>query len=185
MVRLRVRWCRGVRGRGRWAVTQVLKESRTGVDRELLFAEMRRGYDRIIEFVTSPAFRAVHGELMSLPPKSRPRFVSEVLLNDDELRKRGVERPPDLLIQRSAFGDQRPTLFCVKKWLPRELHMFWENVNITFDNEYDDDAVPRDGTAWRPPLPVGIQDALLSGKLSDSDADAVVEALDQVTRLDI
>ena len=166
-------------------MSQTLKRERTEADRERLYAAMRSSYDQLIDFVTSPAFKRLHGELMSLPPKERPAFVREVLLKDDELRKRGVERPPDLLIQRSAFGDRRPTLFCVKKWLPRDLHMFWENVNITFDNDYDDEAIPRDATAWRAPLPVAIQDALLSGQLSESDASAIGEALDKVTPLDV
>jgi hypothetical protein len=99
------------------------------------------------------------------------------------LAKRGVERPPDLLIQRSAFGDRRPTLFCVKKWLPPD--MFWENVNITFDNEFDDNAIPRDESAWRAPVPVALQHEYLSGNLSEAEVDSIVNALQSLTKPDI
>jgi len=142
-------------------------------------------YDEIINFVTSDPFKAVYEELMSLEPTQRPKFVADVLLDDRELAKRGVVRPPGLLILRSAFGDRRPTLFCVKKWLPSDLHMFWENVNITFDNHYDDAAIPRDESAWRPPLPVPLQHEYLSGNLRESDVEAILDALRPLTRLDL
>lgn len=164
-------------------MSRALKGSRTSEERERLATEVRRAYAEIIDFVTTAEFKRVHDELMSLPGEERPTFVRDVMLNDLELEERGVRRPSDLLIQRSAFGDRRPTLYCVKKWLPRDLRMFWENVNITFDNEYEDETIPRDATAWRAPLPVPVQHAVLSGELSSSGADAVMGALDPALRL--
>ena len=164
-------------------MSRELKSQRTEADYEALKTACRAGYDEIISFVSSEPFRTVYDEMMSLPSKERPKFVVDVFLNDAELKRRGVNRPASLLIQRSAFGDRRPTLFCVKKWLPRELHMFWENVNFTFDNEYEDGAIPRDETAWRPPLPVALQHEYLSGNMSDTDVEAVIEALKPATRL--
>jgi len=164
-------------------MAQEFTDNRSPKDYERLYAACRSGYDEIIDFVTSDAFKAVYNELMSLSPMQRPKFVVEVLLNDSELAKRGVERPPDLLIQRSAFGDRRPTLFCVKKWLPPECRVFWENVNITFDNEYDDNAIPRDESAWRAPLPVALQHEYLSGNMSETEVDSIVDALQSLPKL--
>jgi hypothetical protein len=63
--------------------------------------------------------------------------------------------------------------------------MFWENVNYTFDNEFDDDAIPRDERAWGAPLPVPLQHEYLSGNLSESEVDAVIDELQPRTRLDL
>ena len=108
--------------------------------------------DKIIAFVTSEQFRAVMDEMSDLSHLERPLFVHDVLLNDTELKKRGVIAPEGILIQRSAFGDRRPTLFAVKHFLPEKYRNVWENVNITFDNEYLTE-VPRDREiCWRAPL---------------------------------
>jgi hypothetical protein len=42
--------------------------------REELAAAMREAYDDIIEFVTTPAFKAIHAELMSLPKVRKTKF---------------------------------------------------------------------------------------------------------------
>jgi hypothetical protein len=119
---------------------------------------MRAAYDQLIDFVTTQPFKTVMAEMNSLKPTKRPAFVASVLLNDEELSRRGVQRPSDILIQRSAFGDRRPTLFCVKKLLPEKYACVWKNVNITFDNEFEDSSVSRDADkAWRIPLPVHLQ----------------------------
>lgn len=87
----------------------------------------------VIEFVDTEPFQGVIRELRSLAPAERFEYVRSVLLVSDELAKRGVIVPPQLLIQRSAFKDGRPTLFCVSK----DLHGSppWHKVTITFDNE--------------------------------------------------
>ena len=140
--------------------------SQLGFSREELASIMRQVWDELIEFVATPEFRAVHGELMSLPRAERPGFVERVLLRSEELAARGIEIPDGIQIQTSAFGDRRPTLFVVKKFLPARFHGAWENVNITFDNEYTDDQVPRDAaSAWRRPLPVAVQNAALAGEV--------------------
>ncbi|MCF3145767.1 hypothetical protein [Streptomyces platensis] len=127
-----------------------------------LSAVMRETYDELIEFVTEPAFKAIHHELMDQPPQERPAYVARVLMQPDELARRGVTVPEGVLIQRSAFGDRRPTLYVVKKYLPEKYHGAWENVNLTFDNEYEDEEVPRaPELAWRPPLPVALQSELM------------------------
>jgi hypothetical protein len=132
-------------------------------DRDELSAIMRQYYDRLIAFVTTPQFKAIHQELYSLPSEDRPRFVQTVILQPTELAKRGIIVPKGILIQTSAFGDRRPTLFAVKIFLPEKFHKAWENVNITFDNEYEDNQVSKDPQmAWRPPLPVELQNSLIS-----------------------
>jgi|SRR5215211_1075491 len=131
-------------------------------NQEELSAVMRRTYDEIIEFITTPAFKAVYEELRSLPGTERTAFVNRVLLRPEELANRGVVVPEGILIQASAFGDRRPTLFAVKKFLPPKYHGAWENVNWTFDNKYGDEGITRSSEdAWRPPLPVPLQNALM------------------------
>lgn len=142
-------------------------------DQDELSGVMRTAYGDIIDFLMTDSFRAVHRELMSLPPNLRPAFVTRVLLDPDELAERGVVVPDGILIQTSAFGDRRPTLFAVKKFLPEKYHGAWENVNWTFNNKYDDAKVSRSQEdAWRPPLPVALQNELMA---RDADLDAVPE----------
>jgi hypothetical protein len=136
-----------------------------------LAAAMRQTYDELIAFVTQPAFQAVYKELWELPATERPTFVNKVLLRPEELEKRGVRVPPEILIQTSAFGDRRPTLFAVKKFLPAKFHDAWENVNLTFDNEYNDEEVSRDpAVTWRKPLPVVLQNALIASNIDLNSA---------------
>lgn len=119
---------------------------------------MREGYAILIDFVMTPDFQSVLDEMRGLPPVQRPGFVVDVLLDADALAERGVVVPDGIMIQRSAFGDRRPTLFAVKRWLPERFKDVWENVNLTFDNEYPDEAVSREAeVAWRAPLPIGFQ----------------------------
>jgi hypothetical protein len=126
---------------------------------------MRAAYDDLIDFVTTPEFRAIMKEFGELQSRERPAFVLSVLLNKEELAKRGVHKPDDILIQRSAFGDRRPTLFCVKKYLPQKYADVWQNVNLTIDNQFVDESVSRaPEISWRQPLPVDVQaEAIASG----------------------
>ncbi|WP_327090277.1 hypothetical protein OIE66_06540 [Nonomuraea sp. NBC_01738] len=124
---------------------------------------MRETYDELIEFVSTAEFQQVHSDLMSLPENERPEFVQKVFLNPEKLCSRGVVTPPGILIQMSAFGDRRPTLYAVKKFLPKKYHAAWENVNLTFSNDYDDSAISKDPEiAWRAPLPVALQNELIA-----------------------
>lgn len=114
---------------------------------------MRVHYDIIIYFVTSPEFLCLMEELKSLPAADRPTYVRDVLLSDTALMTRGIKVPSGVLIQRSAFGDRRPTLFAVKHFLPDGYRNVWENVNLTFDNEYLDSNVSREREiCWRAPI---------------------------------
>jgi hypothetical protein len=132
-------------------------------DRAELADVMRRTYDELIAFVASSEFAVVIEEMNAYPPEAHPAFVKEVLLDEKALKARGVTVPEGILIQRSAFGDRRPTLFVVKKFLPEKYHDSWENVNITFDELYDDASVSREGElAWRLPLPVELQSQLMT-----------------------
>ncbi|TLX05682.1 hypothetical protein [Rhizobium sp. MHM7A] len=128
-----------------------------------LRAAMASYYDDLLEFVSTDEFRSLYRTLMALPPSERPTFVETVILSSKELEDRGIRVPEDILVQTSAFGDRRPTLFAVKKFLPEKFHRAWENVNITFFNDFDDETVPNDPeNAWRLPLPVALQQALLA-----------------------
>jgi hypothetical protein len=107
--------------------------------RDELKEVMRRGYDDLIDLAISEPFKSICRELHNLPDYERYDFVKSVLLSPEEIRRRGVQVPEGVLIQRSAFGDRRPTLFCIKKYLPTRFHSAWENVNLTFDAVFADD----------------------------------------------
>lgn len=125
---------------------------------------MRLHYAKIIDFITSQPFQSIMELMSSLPPLGRAKFVQEVLLNDEMLGSRGVVIPEGILLQRSAFGDRRPTLFAVKHFLPDGYRDVWENVNITVDDEYVDSAVSRERTScWRPPLSPSEQAEAMAG----------------------
>ena len=147
-----------------------------------LHGECTLGYDEIIQFVTTPEFNSVYNDLMDLSIYDRPKFVVNVLLNDIELQNRGVNKPNNFLIMRTSFGDRRPTLFCIKKWMSRNLNIFWENVNITFGNDSEEKALD-DASAWRSPVPVAIQHEYLSGRLTKEEVDEAVNALDLMADL--
>ena len=132
-----------------------------------LAAEMRRVYDEIIEFVSTPPFQRFHDEMMALPPTSRVSFVAGVLFDEPEMKRRSIEIPLGILIQNSAFGDRRPTLFAVKKMMPQKYQVAWENMNISFFNEFrEEDVSAANENAWRAPLPVKLQNALLASGTS-------------------
>jgi hypothetical protein len=123
---------------------------------------MRETYDEIIKFVATPSFCRFYGELMALSPTERPTYVGRVLFNPEELQLRNIEVPEGIFIQNSAFGDRRPTLFVVKKMMPEKYQVVWENMNITFFNEFSEESVPTSiENAWRPPLPVALQNSML------------------------
>jgi hypothetical protein len=94
--------------------------------------QMRSALVEIAEFVEEPPFSNLLTELWALPLELRKDFIREVLLDSSELQRRGVVVPPGLTVQRSAFRDNRPTLFCITKHLPAGL--LWDKVTITFDN---------------------------------------------------
>ncbi|MGJ8736983.1 hypothetical protein [Zobellia laminariae] len=144
---------------------------------------MKTNYDDLINFITDPVFQKLFSEMMSLQPNERPMFVHKIWLDDSELRRRGLKVPEGILIQTSAFGDRRPTLFCVKKFLPEKYHDSWENVNWTFNNDFEDDEVPFDiENSWRLPLAVNVQNALLVNDIDlqsiEDDHDTYSQKLD-------
>ena len=132
-----------------------------------LQAVMRVHYDKLIDFVTSEPFKDLMLEMSELSHLERPQFVHDVLLDKEELKRRGVTVPDGILIQRSAFGDRRPTLFAVKHFLPEKYTNVWQNVNITFDNFYLDGEIARDrGSCWRAPLSPDVQAQAMADDLA-------------------
>jgi hypothetical protein len=124
---------------------------------------MRSYYDDLIDVVAQDSFQRFYYEMMALSRVERPNFVATELFDPRGRERRGIHVPDDVLLQTSAFGDRRPTLFAIKKMLPEKFAVAWENVNLTFDNEYEDSTVPRDTEgAWRAPLPVALQNSMLS-----------------------
>jgi PKHD-type hydroxylase len=91
--------------------------------------EMTNSMNSIVDVVSQSPFQTVLKELYELPSAERPRFVKDVLLNPSELQNRDVSIPDDISVQRSWFSDERPTLFCLTKYLSTG-----EKVTITFDD---------------------------------------------------
>lgn len=132
-------------------------------DRQELSSVMEEYYSDILAFITQPAFQVLFSEMMSLPPNARPKYVADVWLKREVLEQNGVKFTAGILIQTSAFGDRRPTLFVVKKFLPEKFHGAWENVNWTFNNDFEPGSVPSDPeNSWRMPLKVAVQNALIA-----------------------
>ena len=124
---------------------------------------MRAACDELIAFVTSKPFARFYRALMALPPSDRPAFVARALFSEEGLCEWRIVIPDGILIQTSAFGDRRPTLFAVKKMMPDRFHCVWENMNLTINNEFKEDDVPTDAdSAWRAPLPVRLQNSLIA-----------------------
>jgi hypothetical protein len=136
---------------------------------------MRKTYDEIIDFIVEPKFKAIIDELYRLPANRQPVYVKDVLLNLSELNRRDIEVPKDILIQRSSFGDNRPTLFVVKKYLPAEYQFAWENVNITFDTQPDPNynEIVYGENAWDKPLPWEVRAALQAMDLTISEVEGL------------
>lgn len=99
--------------------------------REAVQKEARNGLEAIRDFITTDEFVSLLGELYDFPPEDRDNFVRTVLLNTDELGKRGIHTPDGIKIQRSQFGDHRPTIFCVTKLMSDGVR----KVTYTFDND--------------------------------------------------
>jgi hypothetical protein len=90
--------------------------------------DMRNSLLDIFNFVNNDSFQALLSDLYNTPLQEQPSFVAKILLNPKELEKRQIQVPSDLIIQRSTFGDGRPTLFCVTKHLKQE----GKKVTFTF-----------------------------------------------------
>ncbi|ESZ50931.1 hypothetical protein ACYG9R_06650 [Mesorhizobium sp. RSR565B] len=95
--------------------------------------EIKELQSHLVDFVCQEPFKKLLQEIYQLREDLRHEFVEAVLLDRSLLRKRGVEVPDDLHIQRSHFADGRPTLFCVVKKLPEGYG--WKKITVTFDNE--------------------------------------------------
>ncbi len=100
---------------------------------EVIAHHIKAGINEIIDFVMTEPFKELLAEMAGVPAADRPRFVLEVVLNEDERVARGVFVPDHMLIQRSTFHDGRPTLFCVSALTP--LSYPWRKVTVTFDND--------------------------------------------------
>jgi hypothetical protein len=94
------------------------------------------------EFVETPQFQRVLAEMDGLSFADQDRFIRRHLLEPAELARLGITPPEGIVIQRSRFGDARPTVFAVVKYLPED----YRKVTITFDH--------RAGASWvsRPDL---------------------------------
>ncbi|MDL5363418.1 hypothetical protein [Halalkalicoccus sp. NIPERK01] len=143
-------------------------EQNASLTRDDLRAKMWEYYMELVDFFFTEEFQAVYEEMNELPETERPQYVKEVLLNDDVLKERGVDVPAGILIQRSSFGDRRPTLFCLKKYLPKAYQdaFVWQNVNLTFDNDHDTWPIADGESAWNKPINVDLQDRIHSGEFS-------------------
>lgn len=100
---------------------------------------IREALGELHSFAASASFRRLLDEMSAVLPAQRHDFVRDVILDDAALEARGIFMPPGVELQRSAFADDRPTLFCMTKHLPEGV--VWEKVTLTFDNLSGDPAI--------------------------------------------
>lgn len=93
--------------------------------------ELSQSYTYLIDFFNQKEFQSLVSELFELEENDRFKFVKNIILNKNELLKRGIDTPKDILIQRSYFYDNRPTLFCLTKFLTDKKR----KVTITIDSD--------------------------------------------------
>lgn len=99
--------------------------------REAVQQEARAGLEQIRDLITTDEFVKVLVELYDLDPADRDEYVRKVLLDPVEVAERGISVPDGVKIQRSQFGDQRPTIFCVTKLMSDGVR----KVTYTFDSD--------------------------------------------------
>jgi len=119
----------------------------TSVGSKTLAEHIKDGFDVLREFTSIREFSGLLQELWSLPLDQRAAFVSDVILNERELEARAIRVPADIKLLRSAFRDNRPTLFCVVRYLPEGFG--WSKVTITCDNPSGPPALPYSNVAHR------------------------------------
>lgn len=102
------------------------------VDTKVLAQHIEQGLRELEQFASTAEFCALLDELWAVPLEQRADFVTDVILNPHERDKRGIRVPDGIVLQRSAFRDDRPTLFCMVRYIPEGLE--WSKVTITFDN---------------------------------------------------
>lgn len=100
------------------------------INPQALRDEVEASVLEIGKFVETDEFQELLTDLWNTPREERSDFVRDVVLDDAELERRGIDVPEGMIIQRSAFEDGRPTLFCVSKYLSDGKR----KVTITFDN---------------------------------------------------
>lgn len=91
---------------------------------------MADGLEAIGHYTATPGFQRMYAELRAMSRAEQADFVHRVLLDPGELGRRGLTPPDGIVIQRSEFGDQRFTSFCVTRRLPHGAA--WQRVTITF-----------------------------------------------------
>jgi hypothetical protein len=105
------------------------------INADELKKEIVETLSEIRSFVQTDRFQSLLNELRSIHRQSlRREFVRDVVIDEEELANRGILVPEGLIIQRSAFRDGRPTLFCVTKLLKNEK---WK-VTITYDDDVNE-----------------------------------------------
>jgi hypothetical protein len=102
---------------------------------------MADGLRAIAEYTSSERFRRMYDAMEGMSFEAKCHFVRTVLLNPAELERRGLTPPAGVRIQRSEFGDRRPTVFCVTQALPEGAQ--WKRMTITFD--HGDSFPPEEG----------------------------------------
>ncbi|SHI48756.1 hypothetical protein SAMN05443429_10225 [Cruoricaptor ignavus] len=102
--------------------------------------EMLEVLEEIDEFTESEEFKNLVNELKSLPDRNaKYDFVRNVVINKNEQEKRGIFLPEGMFIQRSYFSDDRPTLFCIVKYLKDGKR----KMTITYDDDIPKEMLTR------------------------------------------
>jgi hypothetical protein len=100
-------------------------------DADSMRADVKRGLEDIREFVSTDEVLNLLDHVYGLPMDDRDEFVRTVVLDEAVLAEKwGIVPPPGIKLQRSQFGDGRPTIFCVVRVLADGIR----KVTFTFDS---------------------------------------------------
>ena len=80
------------------------------------YVECKEILNYLREFASQSAFQKLVTELYALPKDQMSKFVHDNIVDSRAIASRGIKVPADILVQRSAFADNRPTLFCLTKY---------------------------------------------------------------------
>lgn len=94
-------------------------------------ADLARLWEKLSSFCTQAPFAELVAQMWALPPDLQHEFAELTILDPPFLRDRGISVPDGVIVQRSWFEDQRPTVFCVCAKLPSDFE--WDKITVTFD----------------------------------------------------
>lgn len=88
------------------------------------------GFEQIFHFIETREFQSLLDEIRKTSKEDRKVLIRQILIDKNELKKRNIKLPEDLIMQRSKFSDNSLTLFCITKYISKDkkiTYTFYEN----------------------------------------------------------